>query len=77
MKEDKRQNIEIKIQELLNELSLAQKLSLNDVGQFGYQLAFVRNMPEGKTAIVTLDDSIISIAEDGEVDHDPHITLRS
>lgn len=77
MKEDKRQNIERKIQELLNELSLAQKLSLNDVGQFGYQLAFIRNMPEGKTAIVTLDDSIISIGEDGEVDNNPDIKLRN
>ena len=77
MKEDKRQNIERKIHELLNELSLAQKISLNDVGQFGYQLAFIRNMPEGKTAIVTLDDSIISIGEDGEVDNNPDIKLRN
>jgi hypothetical protein len=76
MKDEKRQNIERKIQELLNELTLAQKLSLNDVGQFGYHLAFIRDMPEGKTAIVTLDESIISIAEDGEVDHDPDIKLR-
>jgi len=76
MKEDKRQNIELKIQELLNELTLAQKLSLNDVGQFGYQLAFIRNMPEGKTAVVRLDQSIISIDEEGEVDHNPNIKLR-
>ncbi|PAJ74967.1 hypothetical protein CJF42_07790 [Pseudoalteromonas sp. NBT06-2] len=77
MKEEKRKNVEHKIQELLNELTLAQKLSLNDVGQFGYQLAFIRNMPEGKTAIVTLDKSIISIAEDGELDRKPDIKLRN
>lgn len=76
MKEDKRKNIELKIQELLDELTLAQKLSLNDVGQFGYHLAFVRNMPEGKLAIVALDESIISIDEEGEVDSEPNITLR-
>lgn len=77
MKEEKRKNVEHKIQELLNELTLAQKLSLNDVGQFGYQLAFIRNMPEGKTAIVTLDKSIISIAEDGELNSKPDIKLRN
>ncbi|SFD18550.1 hypothetical protein SAMN02745724_03792 [Pseudoalteromonas denitrificans DSM 6059] len=76
MSEDKRKNIELKIQELLNELTLAQKLSLSDVGQFGYQLAFIRHMPEGNLAVVTLEESIISIDEEGEVDRKPNIKLR-
>jgi hypothetical protein len=74
---DQRRKVEAKIKQLLRELSVAQQCSLSEISSFGYTLSFVRQTPEGKLAVVQLDDSAITIDEEGEVDHNSSIQLRN
>jgi len=74
---EKRRNVEIKIQKLLKELSVAQQCSLSEISSFGYTLSFVRETPEGKLAVVQLNDTAITIDEEGEIDHNSSIKVRN
>jgi len=73
---EKRCNVEIKIKQLLKELSVAQQCSLSEISNFGYTLSFVRKTPEGKLAVVQLDNGAITVDEEGEIDHNPDIKIR-
>lgn len=73
---DKRSNVEKKIKQLLKELSVAQQCSLSEISSFGYTLSFVRKTPEGKLAVVQLDNGAITIDEEGEIDHNSGIKIR-
>mgnify|MGYP000471014253 CR=1 FL=1 len=74
---EERRKVEAKIQKLLKELSIAQQCSLSEISSFGYTLSFVRQTSEGKLAVVQLNDTAITIDEEGEVDHNSSIELRS
>ncbi len=73
---EKRCNVEIKIKQLLKGLSVAQQCSLSEISSFGYTLSFVRKTPEGKLAVVQLDNGAITIDEEGEIDHNSGIKIR-
>jgi len=74
---EERWKVEAKIQKLLKELSVAQQCSLSEISSFGYTLSFVRQTTEGKLAVVQLNDTAITIDEEGEVDHNSSIKLRN
>lgn len=74
---EERRKVEAKIKLLLKELSVAQQCSLSEISSFGYTLSFVRKTPEGKLAVVQLDNATaITIDEEGEIDHHSDIVLR-
>lgn len=74
---EERRKVEAKIKQLLKELSVAQQCSLSEISSFGYTLSFVRQTPEGKLAVVQLDDSAITVDEEGEIEHHSPIKIRS
>ena len=77
MPEERRKvEVEAKIKKMLKELSVAQQCSLSEISSFGYTLSFVRETPEGKLAVVQLNDTAITIDEEGEVEHNSSIELR-
>ena len=73
---EKRRNVEVKIKQLLKELSVAQQCSLSEISSYGYTLSFVRETAEGKLAVVQLDNGAITIDEEGEIDHNSDIKVR-
>ena len=73
---EERRKLEAKIEKLLKELTVAQQCSLSEISSFGYTLSFVRSTPEGKIAIVRLDNGAITIDDEGEIDHNPNIKIR-
>ncbi len=74
---EERRKVEARIKKLLKELSVAQQCSLSEISHFGYTLSFVRQTPEGKLAVVQLNDTAITIDEDGEIDHNSSIVVRT
>ena len=74
---EERRKVEAKIKQLLKELSVAQQCSLSEISHFGYTLSFVRTTPEGKLAVVQMDDKAITIDEEGEIDHNSSIKIRN
>ncbi|MER2491672.1 hypothetical protein [Catenovulum sediminis] len=58
-------------------LSLAQKFSANSLFQYGYQLAFIRDTEEGKLAVLLREDDIVTLSEEGDIDSEPSIILRT
>jgi len=73
---EERRKLEAKIERLLKDLTVAQQCSLSEISSFGYTLSFVRSTPEGKIAIVQLDNGAITIDDEGEIDHNPNIKIR-
>ena len=73
---EKRRNVEVRIKQLLKELSVAQQCSLSEISSYGYTLSFVRETSEGKLAVVQLDNGAITIDEEGEIDHNSGIKVR-
>ncbi|GAA0820599.1 hypothetical protein GCM10009111_26340 [Colwellia asteriadis] len=59
-----------------NKLSLAQKFSASSLGQFGYELSFVRNEQGRSLAVLSCRGGIAVIAEDGEINTSPNIKIR-
>jgi len=59
-----------------NKLSLAQKFSASSLGQFGYELSFVRNEQGRSLAVLQCNSGIAIISEDGEINTSPNIELR-
>lgn len=59
-----------------NDLSLPQQLAANELGQFGYHLAFVRKSNNENTAVMMVDDRIATIDEEGSVNTSPDLVLR-
>lgn len=74
---EERRKVEAKIKQLLKELSVAQQCSLSEMSRYGYTLSFVRQTPDGKLAVVQMDDTAITIDEEGEIDHNSNIKTRS
>ena len=59
-----------------SKLSLAQKFSASSLGKFGYELSFVRNELGKSLAVLICHGGMATIAEDGEINTAPNITLR-
>jgi hypothetical protein len=59
-----------------NKLSLAQKFSASSLGQFGYEISFVRNEQGRSIAVLKCNGSISVISEDGEINTSPNIQIR-
>lgn len=57
-------------------LTLAQKLALNKLNQYGYQLAFTRAESGTHLAVAQCDSSFATIDFEGEVNLNPTLTLR-
>ena len=57
-------------------LSLAQKFSASSLGKFGYELAFVRNEHGKSLAVLTCNNGIAVITEDGDINTSPEINIR-
>lgn len=74
---EERRKVEAKIKKLLKELSIAQQCSLSEISSYGYTLSFVRKTTEGKLAVVQLNDTAITVDEEGEIEHNSPIKLRS
>ncbi len=73
---EERGKVEAKIKQLLKELSVAQQCSLSEISHYGYTLSFIRQTPDGKLAVVQMDNAAITIDEDGEIDHNSIIKIR-
>ena len=58
------------------QLSLSQKFSANSLGQFGYELKFIRHDDEQSFAVLSCNGSITVINEDGSINTHPDITIR-
>lgn len=59
-----------------SKLSLAQKFSVSSLNKFGYQLQFIRHENGHSLAVLTCDDSVAVVKEDGEIDTSNKIKLR-
>ncbi|WP_093330366.1 hypothetical protein [Thalassotalea agarivorans] len=57
-------------------LSLAQKFSASNLGKFGYELAFIRNMQQSSQAVLLCAGGIAVVTDEGEIDTSPNIQLR-
>lgn len=57
-------------------LTLAQKLALNKLNQYGYQLAFTRASDGTHLAIAICDNVVATIDYEGEVNLNPILTIR-
>ena len=57
-------------------LTLAQKLALNKLNQYGYQLAFTRASDGTHLAIAICDNVVATIDYEGEVNLNPTLKIR-
>lgn len=57
-------------------LSLAQKFSVSSLNKFGYQLEFIRHENGHSLAVLTCNEAIAVVKEDGDIDTSSNITLR-
>ena len=73
---EERRHLEAKIEKLLKELTVAQQCSLSKISSYGYTLSFVRTSPDGKLAVVQLEDGAMTVDDEGEIDHHPNIKIR-
>ena len=57
-------------------LSFAQKVELNKLNRYGYQLAFARKLESNFVAFAKCDSTFATIDHLGEVDMEPDYTIR-
>lgn len=60
-----------------SKLSLAQKFSASSLGKFGYELKFIRNENGHSLAVMTCNDGVAIVSEDGEINTTPSIQIRN
>ena len=58
------------------QLSLSQKFSANSLGQFGYELIFIRHDEDQSLAVLSCNGSITAINDDGSINTNPKISIR-
>lgn len=73
---ERRSDKPVELLKLEADLTMAQKVALSEVGHYGYDLAFVRNTPMGKLAIVMVNGKVMTIDDEGEIEPNPQITIR-
>ncbi len=64
------------MQQIWDELNLAQKFSVAELQRYGYELAFVRHSTTGNLAILMAGPRVAAIDQDGEIDTEPKIIIR-
>lgn len=57
-------------------LTLAQKFSVSSLGKFGYELAFVRREKGYRLAVLTCNEGVAVVTEDGDINSSPEIKIR-
>lgn len=58
-------------------LSMDQKFGVYQLSKFGFELAFIRNLPEaGPLAVVRRQRDYATVNQAGDVNLDPKITIR-
>ena len=58
-------------------LTLAQKFAASTLTHFGYELAFIRRTENGLLAVLRCGDSLAVIDNEGGIDTEPDIRVRS
>jgi hypothetical protein len=61
---------------LWQQLSLAQKFSASSLGKFGYELTFIRREGGFSIAVLTCDDDIAVVYDDGDIETSAEIKIR-
>ncbi|TPH13469.1 hypothetical protein [Litorilituus lipolyticus] len=61
---------------LWDELTLAQKFAASSLTQFGYKLAFVRDVNNQNLAVLVCNENVATISKSGEINTAPNIKLR-
>ncbi|KGJ87011.1 hypothetical protein [Colwellia psychrerythraea] len=61
---------------LWDKLNFSQQYSVCTLGQFGYQLAYVRSIGDSTLAILKQDDKIATINQAGSININPEINCR-
>ena len=57
-------------------LSTAQRFAFYTLAKLGYQLLFVRQSKDEKTAVVRQDGQLVTIDSEGDIDFNPSLVLR-
>ena len=57
-------------------LSTAQRFAFYTLAKLGYQLLFVRQSKNEKTAVVRQDGQLVTIDSQGDIDFNPSLVLR-
>lgn len=61
---------------LWEQLTLAQKFAVVELQRYGYQLQFVRHIPNGQLAVMDFAGKLAAIDDDGQIDTAPLLILR-
>lgn len=59
-----------------HKLSTAQRFAFYTLAKLGYQLLFVRQSKNEKTAVVRQDSQLVTIDGEGDIDFNPTLILR-
>ncbi len=59
-----------------HKLSTAQRFAFYTLAKLGYQLLFVRQSKNEKTAVVRQDGQLVTIDGEGDIDFSPSLVLR-
>ncbi|WP_448211296.1 hypothetical protein [Colwellia sp. MEBiC06753] len=62
---------------LMSRLSTSQKFAVNSLTRYGYQIAFTRNTDQGSLAILMCDNNIATVDDQGDINTDPSIIIRT
>lgn len=74
--EEKRSGEEIALMKLLDNLTMAQKVALSEIGRYGYNLKFIRRTDDGTMAIAMAEGKVMTIDDEGEIEPNPDIVIR-
>ena len=67
---------DFQLDDLWDKLNLSQQFAVCSLGQFGYMLTYVRQINDKALAILTLDDKVATINEEGLINVTPNISIR-
>lgn len=65
------------VNDTLELLNAAQSFALGEYSLGDCEMAFVRDTDGGSVAVIQVDGHLITIDDEGEVDQDPDINIRS
>jgi len=71
-----RRKKESKLQENLDKLTDSQESALMEMIDLGFSLDFVRATEDGQLAIASKQDDLITIDNNGHINHEPNINFR-
>lgn len=74
---ERRQKEQNNIDELWQDLTLAQKFAASSLAQFGYKLNFIRDFHDTHVAVLSCNDTLAVISKSGEINTHPNIKIRA